>query len=51
MAKDYTDLHRYFMKHDMDWIMKFNTKIINDTHEKKKDSATTSINKTEKNKR
>ena len=35
MPKDYTDLHRYFMKHDMDWIMKFNTKIIEKTHEEK----------------
>lgn len=38
MEKDYTDLHRYFMKHDMDWIMKFNTKIIQKTHEDKKNN-------------
>lgn len=38
MDKDYTDLHRYFMQHDMDWILKFNTKIIEEAHENKKDN-------------
>jgi hypothetical protein len=39
MEKDYTDVHRYFMKLDMDWIMKLNTKIIKKTHEDKKNNV------------
>jgi len=48
MAKDYTDLHRYFMKHDMDWIMKFNTKLI---HEKTKSTSPGSLSKAQKKQR